>query len=131
MTGASASERISAIGSPARRTRTRRSDGPPPPAPRAAPDVQLRGFLVRGEQDVVPDVQHRGDLESRWGDGFTVERDPAGVLRLVDEHEPAVAQPIWHPRHDRLPVLGRVLEERLCLPGVRVGLHHEPSLLVT
>ncbi len=99
-------------------------------AARAAPHVQLRGILVRREEDVVPDVEHGGDLESGWGHGFAVEGDPARVLRLVDEHEPAVAQPVGHSGHDRLPVLGGVLEERLRLPRVGLDLEHEPALLV-
>ena len=99
-------------------------------AARAAPHVQLRGILVRREQDVVADVEHGRDLESGRGHGLAVQRDPAGVLRLVDEHEPAVAQPVGHPGHDRLPVLGGVLEERLRLPRAGVGLEHDPALLI-
>jgi hypothetical protein len=104
--------------------------GPPHLAPRGAPDVQLRGILVRGEEHVVAHIEYGRDLESRRRDGLAVEGDTAGVLRSVDEHESAVAQPIRHTGDDRLPMHGEVLEERLCLPGVRVGLEDDPALLV-
>ena len=108
----------------------RRSGGSPASAARAAPHVQLRGILVPREEDVVPDVEHRGDLKSRRGRGFAVEGDAARVLRLVDEHEPTVAKSIRHPGDDGVPVLGGVLEDGLRLPGPGIGLEHEPALLV-
>ena len=119
-----ASERISATSSPPRRTRTRRirrsarsetitvtsaaRAAPWTPgsevrrsgcrAARAAPHVELRGVVLRREQDVVADVEDRRDLEPGRRDRLAVHGDPARVLRLLDEHEAAIGQPVRHAR---------------------------------